>query len=261
MKTNLMTVCAVLLVSGCGGDPSETSTTTSVTTTETGVTTETGSTTTNLGELNTGYISLCTDLLPSEKTDSVQLTGTVLSTGSSTDKGAPGELCSWATQYVSFTDSKGGPPHYLGWKVIDTTGADIGPGLQVNAKDVIDIRFSQMVIGYTFHLGFAIVDAGGEMLMTLSGGEALLAADIAPLSVEPAATPYGNGSVPCGWADAYALTFSTDTDSLTLEIGQSGYLTVGNTKLVAHSLSSYILTYSYCSDNDESPTDWGVWRE
>ena len=244
----------LIFFAGCsdGGVTSTTGPTTSTTT-------ETGTTTTTLSELRTGYISICTDLIQGEQSDRTQVYGSVLNTGLHGDKGSPKDLCSWATDYVTFTNAKGDARH-LGWKIVDGEGTELAIPLSVEKGDNIDVRFAQDIVGYTFNLAFSVFDSTGALVMALTGGEALDASDTGTLSVTRADEPYMNGSVPCGLADAYELNFDTETDSLALEIGAQGVFTIGTQKLNAMSLNAYTITESYCTDNDDTPTDWAVWR-
>jgi hypothetical protein len=232
---------------------------TSTTSPTTSTTTETGGSTTTPSELHAGYISICTDLIQSEQSDSTQIDGSVLNTGLHGDKGSPKDLCSWAAHYVTFTNAKGDARH-LGWKIVDGEGTELAITLPVEKGDDIDVRFAQDIVGYTFNLAFSVFDSTGALVMALTGGEALDASDTGTLSVTRADEPYMNGTVPCGWADAYELNFDTESDNLALEIGAQGVFTMGTQKLNALSVNAYTITKSYCSDNDDTPTDWAVWR-
>jgi hypothetical protein len=209
-------------------------------------------------EVKLGYLYLCTDLAAGEETVGLDLEATVVAVGAAGDASAPADLCSSVSQYVVFTDGEGAE-HFIGWSVTDVDGAEIGPPLSASAGDVLAIHYAQSIPGYTYLWGLVVRDDVGELQLALSYGDLLDAAHVAPLVVAREASPYAEGSLPCGQAEAYRLQFTSDVDDVALALGETGALTVGAAALSATSLAATTYTRLDCTDVLQSINAWGVW--
>ena len=209
------------------------------------------------GELPRGQVAVCSDLLDAEASDHLDVVGTIDAVGAAGDAGAPAELCSSATRFVTFTDGAG-VSRFLGWRVLDASGVDVSPALAAAPGDPIDVRYAQQASGYSYYKGFALFDGAGALQVAISLGEPLDPAQTAPLTVAWEGAPYTSGAALCGPADAYRLVFTSDADEVAVEMGASAPITVGGATLTATNLEATRVTDLECTDVSERATQWMV---